>query len=59
MRKALLLILPLATSALVASSLSLPHENFNGMPGQYLPKPAGRRDFTGESIKSRVELAGG
>ncbi len=35
---------------LAACNLSLRHEDFDGMPGQYLQKPLGRGDFTTQGI---------
>ena len=40
---------PLLPSYLSLFTFYLPlrHENFNGLPGKYLPQPFGRRNFTG------------
>jgi hypothetical protein len=34
------------------------HENTDGLFGQYLPKPAGRRHYAAQSKAGRVALAG-
>jgi len=47
------------TNHLFVFNIFLLHEDFNGVPRQYLPKPFGRGDFKEQSKESRVALDGG